>query len=140
MRGLFDITKILFENPKEWEDITLGEKRKFYFQIQRRFAIKFPMQANALQHLKINQSAVVDFWQRFMKQYNGRTPGWMFTKGIKKSKEIKEKKNYGISEVLISTYAIKMKMDRKSIIDALTFFPEKMSKELKQFEKIINEK
>ena len=138
---LFEFMKVLFENPTEWNNITPGEKRKQYFMVQRRFAIQFPMQANALQHLKVNQAEVMNFWQKFMRNtYNGRTPGWMFTKGVKKAKKIKEKKNYGISEVLISTYAIKMKIDRKSIIDALEFFPEKMSGELKKFEKIINQK
>ena len=137
---LFDFTKILFENPEEYDKIPPGEKRKQYFMINRRFAIQFPMQANALQHLKVNQAAVVDFWQKFMKQYNGRTPGWMYTKGIKKAKEVKEKKNHGVSEELISTYAIRMEIDKKSIIDALEFYPDEMIKELKQFEKIINQK
>jgi len=137
---LFTITKIIFEQPGEWSNVTLGEKRKHYFQIQRRFAIQFPMQANLLQHLKINQSAVVDFWQRFMRKTYNRTPGWMYTKGIKKAKEVKERKNNNISEELISHYACKMKMDRKSIYDALEFYPDLMSNELKQFQKIINQK
>jgi hypothetical protein len=137
MKELWDITKIIFEKPGEWPTVTTGEKRKYYFAIQRRFAIQFPMQANALQHLKINQAAVIDFWQHFMKQYNGRTPGWMYTKGIKKAKEVKEKKNHGISEELISSYAIRLGIDRKSIVDALEFYPEKMTKEILSFKKMI---
>jgi len=138
---LFEFTKILFGNPSEYAKIPPGEKRKQFFMVNRRFAIQFPMQANALQHLKINQVGVVDFWQKFMQQqYKGRIPGWMYTKGIKKAKEVKEKKNYGISEELISIYSGKMKIDRKSILDALEFYPDKMSTELKKFEKIINQK
>jgi len=136
---LFEFTKIIFESPSEYADITPGEKRKQYFMVNRRFAIQFPMQANALQHLKINQSAVVDFWQKFMRQTYNRTPGWMYTKGIKKAKEVKERKT-NISESLITEYARRMEMDRKSVVDALNFYPDLMQKELKQFEKVINQK
>ena len=126
MKSLFDITKIIFEKPGEWQEVTTGEKQKFYFLLQRRFAIQFPMQANILQHLKINQVGVVDFWQRFMRKTYKRTPGWMYTKGIKKAKEVKERKNNGISENLISEYATKMNIYRKSIYDALNFYPDLM--------------
>jgi len=135
---LFDITKIIFEKPGEWTNVTPGEKRKYYFAIQRRFAIQFPMQANALQQLKINQSAVIDFWQRFMRQKYDRTPGWMYTKGIKKAKAIKEKKNNNINEALISQYASKLNIDRKSVYDALEFYPDLMTAEILSFKKMID--
>jgi len=138
---LFEFTKILFENPAEWANITPGEKRKQYFMVQRRFAIQFPMQANALQHLKVNQAGVMDFWQKFMWNiYKGRTPGWMYTKGVKKAKEVKERKNHNITGSLISQYAAKMEIDKKSIYDALEFYPDLIVKEIKQFEKVINQK
>ena len=136
---LFEFTKIIFEKPGEWKAITPGEKRKQFFMVNRRFAIQFPMQANALQHLKINQAGVVDFWQHFMQRTYNRTPGWMYTKGVKKAKLDKEKKN-NVSEKLIDEYARRMKLDRKSIYDALEFYPDLMVKELKQFEKVINQK
>jgi hypothetical protein len=136
---LFEFTKIIFESPGEYQEITPGEKRKWFFLLQRRFAIQFPMQANALQHLKINQAGVVDFWQHFMRKQYQKTPGWMYTKGIKKSKEEKEKK-IKVSETLINQYAAKMEIDKKSIYDALEFYPEQIQKELKDFEKIINQK
>jgi hypothetical protein len=139
MRELFDITKIIFEQPGEWQNVTSGEKRKYYFAIQRRFSIQFPMQANALQHLKINQSGVVDFWQRFMRKTYNRTPGWMYTKGVKKAKETKEKK-VQVSGKLIDEYAKRMKIDKKSIMDSLEYWPDLMLAELKQYEKMINQK
>jgi len=136
---LFDFIKILFTDPKEYSKIPVGEKRKQFFMIQRRMAINFPLQANALQQNKINQSAVVDFWQRFVRTQYKYVPGWMYTKGVKKSQEFKEKK-INVSESLITEYARYFKIDRKSIIDALEFYPDQMTKQLKDFEKIINEK
>lgn len=139
MKELFDITKIIFEKPGEWATVTKGEKKKYFFAINRRFAINFPMQANALQHLKINQAGVIDFWQIFMRQRYQRTPSWMYTKGIKKAKESKEKKNK-VSEALILSFAKDMNVDKKSIYDALDFYPKDMLAELKQFEKITKQK
>jgi len=135
----FEITKIIFEHPENWENISNADKRKFYFVINRRFAIQYPMQANALQHIKINQAGAIDFWKNFLsKQYN-RTPSWMYIKGVKKAKVKKEAKT-NISEKLIDEYAKYIQMDKKSVIDALNFFPDKIKKEIKLFEKIISKK
>lgn len=139
MENLFDFTKIIFENPREYKEITPGTKRKWYFLLQRRFAIQFPMQANALQHLKINQAGVVDFWQYFMRKQYQRTPGWMFTKGVNKSKEEKERK-INVSNKLIDQYAKKMSIDKKSIYEALEYYPDLMVAELKSFQKMLDMK
>ena len=136
MRELFDISKIIFERPEEWEDVTPGEKRKFFFLLNRRFAIQFPLQANALQHLKINQVAVMDFWQHFMRKKYKETPYWMYTKEVKKAKETKEKKTK-VSENTIIEYCKFYKKDKKSVYDALEFYNKDMVKELKLFEKLM---
>lgn len=136
---LFDITKIIFTNPIEWINVTPGEKRKNFFLLNRRFAVQYPMQANALQHNKINQSAVIDFWYYFLKKQYKTTPHWMFIKGVKKAKDEKEKK-INISEKEIDEYVKFMKVDKKSIYDAIQFYPDLMISELKSFQKIINQK
>lgn len=137
---LFDFINIIVKSPSQYSNITPGEKRKHFFMSQRRFAINFPMQANALQHLKINQAAVMDFWQKYLQQtYKGYFPKWLYTKGVKKSKEIKEKKQ-NVSAELIKEYCKYMKVDPKSVYDALEFFPDKMIKELKDFENILKQK
>jgi hypothetical protein len=136
---LFNLIKVIFTNPEEYSLVAPGEKRKYYFICQRRFAINFPLQANALQHLKINQVAVIDFWQRFLRKQYKFVPGWMYTKGIKKSKEIKEKKQ-NINSELINEYCKKFEIDSKVIKDALEFYPEEITKEIKEFEKILKQK
>jgi hypothetical protein len=97
------------------------------------------MQANALQHLKINQAAVIDFWQNFLTKQYRFVPNWMYIKGVKKSKETKEKK-LTVSNELIKEYCKFMKIDPKSVRDALEFYPDKMIKELKEFENILKQK
>lgn len=132
----FEIIKIMIENPSEYSKISQGDKRKNYFIIQRRMAIKFPLQAQVLQHLKIDEISVVDFWQSFLRKQYNKTPYWMYTKGVKKSKEVKEKKT-NIKESLIKEYAIKNNFDIRTIKDALEFFPSEMKKELNKFSKYI---
>jgi len=135
---LFDFIKVIFTNPEEYSKCTPGEKRKHYFMCQRRFAINFPMQANALQQQKINQVAVIDFWQRFLRKQYKYVPEWMYTKGVKKSQQIKEKK-INVSNELIKEYCKYMEIDPKSVKDALVFFLDDMVKELKDFEKILKQ-
>jgi len=136
---LFDFIKIIFVDPEKYSAITPGEKRKQYSMINRRFSIQYPMQANALQHLKINQAAVVDFWQNFLRKQYRQLPGWIYTKGVKKLQETKEKKQ-NVSNELINEYSKTFKIDRKSIVESLEFFPDETLKELKAFEKIYKEK
>lgn len=131
----FELTKIMFESPLKYVNITKGEKRSNFFIIQRRFAIQHPMQASVLNGLRINQEEAIDVWQRFLSKKYNKTPFWMYTKGVKKAKEAREKK-INISTSVIEEYARKYKMDFKSVLDALRIFPGEMQKEIKQFEKI----
>jgi len=136
---LFDFIKTLFVNPTEYSLITPGEKRKHFFMCTRRFSINFPLQANALQLLKINQSAAIDFWQKFLRKQYTFIPGWMYIKGVKKTQEVKEKK-LNISNESIKEYCKFMKIDPKSVKDALEFWPDKMILEIKEIENIIKQK
>jgi hypothetical protein len=135
---LFELTKAMFESPAIYADATRGDKRKNFFMIQRRMAINFPVQANMLQHVKINMEATIDFWQRFLRKRYTKTPFWMFITGVKKAKEEKEKK-INLSSELISQYCRFYGKDPKSIRDALRFYPEQMIKEIKGFDKIQKE-
>lgn len=134
---LFELTKIMFENPSAYKDVMPGEKRKHFFMINRRMAIKFPLQANELQHVQIDEVGVIDFWQDFLRKQYTKTPYWMYTKGVKKSKEQKEKK-LNIKESIIKQYSNMHLIDLKSIYDAIKFFPDQIKKELNKFEKIIS--
>ena len=129
----------MFTSNSDYSKITKCEKQKHYFLATRRYAIQFPMQANALQHLKINQAGVMDFWNVFLSKQYKYIPAWIYTKGVKKSVEVKEKKQT-VSADLIREYCKYAKIDPKSVRDALDFFPHDMIEELKQFEAILKQK
>ena len=132
---LFDLIKVIFEDPKAYEDVTPGDKRKNFFMINRRFAIQHPMQAHVLNNLRISQDGAVDIWQRFMRKQYKKTPYWMWTKGVKKAKEKKEKE-INIPNAIIEEFAKRNMLDIHSVRDALEFYPDEMKKELKSFEKL----
>jgi hypothetical protein len=136
---LFEFIKVIFNRPSDYSSISPSEKRKHFFMCQRRFAIQFPMEANVLQHLKINQQAVIDWWQKFLRSKYSSVPGWMYTTGAKKSQEIKEKK-INVSNDTIKEYCKTFEIDPHSVRDALEFFQNDMVKELKEFENMIKQK
>ncbi len=129
---LFDMTRAMFGDTDNYSEATKGDKRKNFFMIQRRFAIQYPMQAQVLNGLKINQEQAIDVWYRFLRKKYSKTPFWMYTKGVKKAKEAKEKK-INIPTAMIEAYAKKYRMDLKSVYEAIDMFPKEMQKELKAF-------
>lgn len=131
---LFELTKIMFEDPSEYRTVTPGEKRKHFFMINRRMSIYFPLQAQLLQRQKINEVGVVDFWQNFLRKKYTKTPYWMYTKGVKKSKEATESKS-NIKDADIIEYAKKMGFDQKAVREAAEVYPDELKKELQRFEK-----
>ena len=132
---LFDILKSMFESPGLYSDVTKSEKRKNFFMINRRLSINFPIQANLLQHMKINMESSIDWWQRFLRKQYTKTPYWMFLAGVKKVKEEKEKK-VSLSGDLISDYCRFYNKDSKQIKYALQFFPDEMTREIKEYDKM----
>ena len=131
----FELSKIIFESPYKYESVSRGDKKKNFFILQRMFAINFPLQAQALNSLKIDPVSVLNFWQKYLSNLYHRTPFWMYTKGAKKTKEAKEKK-LDIKESTIKEYAKRFNLDIKSVRDAIEFFPKESAKEFKDFEKI----
>jgi hypothetical protein len=129
---LFELTKSMFGDTNNYGEATKGDKKKNFFMINRRMAIQHPMQAQALNGLRIDPVSAVDIWKRFLgKQYN-KTPFWMYTKGVKKAKEDKDKK-INIPSADILEYAKAHNYDPKTVKDALDMFPKEVSKEIKDF-------
>lgn len=134
MMNPFELTRAMFEDPEAYLKVTPGEKKKNFFIVQRRMAIKFPFQANVLQHVRIDEVAVMDFWQRFLSSQFDKTPHWMYTKGTKKAKENVEKK-VNIKEESIKAFASKNGYDIKSVRESIKTFPEQTKREIDAFEK-----
>lgn len=137
MVDLFELIKIMFEDPIAYNKISNGTKKKHFFMLNRRFSIFFPLQAQILQHTGIDEISVVDFWQSFIRKQYSKVPNWMYVKGVKKVTEEKEKKS-NISEASIKEFSIAFNYDIKIVKEAIAFFPDEMKKEINDFDKIRN--
>ena len=100
--------------------------------INRRIAIKFPLQAQVFNNSKTNAVDVLKFWSDFL--YTGqRPPGWIYTAGAVKSQSKKDAKKE-ISNSLIKQYCNYYHCSVKDVESALKFYPEEMIAEIKDFE------
>lgn len=125
----------MFGDTNNYCEATTVDKRKNFFMVQRRMAIQHPMQAHAFNGTGINQEAALDVWYKFLQKQYKKTPFWMYTKGLKKAKEEKEKK-INIPAATIIEFAKENTYDLKSVYEALEMFPREMTKEIKEFEKL----
>lgn len=118
---LFDVVKILFEKPDEWDKLKPYEKAKFFFMINRFCAIAYPEAANAFNHIKIPQAQALDFWHKNFRKLYTRIPDWIYTKTKKKEKEKKIKMP---SEDAVRYYLSKQQLSMRELQDAIKMFGE----------------
>lgn len=130
----FELIRLMIDAPRDWHRISNAVKSKNFFITQRRMAINFPLQANMLQGLRVVPHTVMDFWQDFLSKQYKKIPGWMYAKGVKQNEKQKERK-IKVSKETITRYCKLHNIERKTVDDALEFFPDEMENELKEFDK-----
>ena len=84
---LFDYIKVLFGRDPQWEKLKGYDKSKNSFMVNRFMSIKFPVQANMFNALKIDPVGQAEAWRMVASKFN-RVPGFIYTK-TKASKKIK---------------------------------------------------
>mgnify|MGYP003129167583 FL=1 len=85
---LFDYIKVLFGKDQEWKKLKGYDKSKNSFMTNRFMSIKFPIQANMFNALKIDTIGQAEAWRMVASKFN-RVPGFIYTK-TKSSKKVKE--------------------------------------------------
>jgi len=86
---LFDYIKVLFGKDAQWERVSGYDKSKNSFMTNRFMSIKFPIQANLFNTLKIDPIGQAEAWRLVSSKFN-RVPGFIYTK-VKKSAKQKAK-------------------------------------------------
>ena len=85
---LFDYIKVLFGKPQQWDKLKGYDKSKNSFMTNRFMSIKFPIQANMFNALKIDPVGQAEAWRMVASKFS-RVPGFIYTK-TKASKKIKK--------------------------------------------------
>ena len=86
---LFDYIKVLFGKDSQWNKLKGYDKSKNSFMTNRFMSIKFPVQANLFNTLKIDPVGQAEAWRLVSSKFN-RVPGFIYTK-VKKSAKQKAK-------------------------------------------------
>jgi hypothetical protein len=130
---LFDLTKIIFTNPSQYQKLKNHEKSKHFFMINRFFSIKYPTTSQSLNRNGINPWAIVDLWQIVASRFQ-KVPGWIYTKTKKAPTEKVWKPNPEISKIWMERHQI----GERELELAIKFNPEEMKKSFSILEKQIS--
>jgi hypothetical protein len=83
---LFDYIKVLFGTDENWDKVSNYDKSRNSFMTNRFMGIKFPVQANLFNTLKIDPVGQAEAWRMVASKFN-RVPGFIYTKVKKQPKE-----------------------------------------------------
>lgn len=120
---LFDLVRVMFTKPKEYNEVKNNDKAKNHFMINRFMAINWPVQAQLLNRNGINGIGVIDTWQFLTSRFK-RVPGWIYTK-TKKTKA-QEKLEFKYSEELVEIYLKVNQISLKDFNQLTKLYPEQM--------------
>lgn len=84
---LFDYIKVLFGKDAQWDKVSGYDKSRNSFMTNRFMSIKFPIQANMFNALKIDTIGQAESWRMVASKFS-RVPGFIYTK-VKATKKEK---------------------------------------------------
>lgn len=129
---LFDFVKVLFTEPKKYEQLKNAEKGKHFFMVQRFMAIQYPSTAQQLNRVGMNPWAVMDLWQIVASRFK-RVPGWIYTK----TKKVSSEKNWKPDPEVAKIWMQRNNVGERELKEAIKFYPEETKKFFSILEKQI---
>lgn len=140
MIQLFDFIRILFEEPEKYSELSSYEKQRNFFMTNRLMSIQYPVQANALNNIKISQAPALDYWHKNMSNVYTQVPNWVFAKGQKKAASDKKKKSVKLpAKSVIKEYTKSLKMTNRDLDDAVELFGDSVYDPIRKLEKVMNQ-
>lgn len=128
---LFDYINIIFDgNNKKWEEVSELDMSRNAFMLNRLMSIKFPIQAQMLNILKISTTGQAYTWRAIAKQFK-RTPGFIYTK----TKNVSSDKTKKLNEDAVLIYMRINEIGEKEFKDAYQFNQKEIDKALEIIEK-----
>jgi len=123
MAELIDVANAMFRNKKDWINISIEDKEKYFFIFNRYFSKKYPTKSQLLNNKNIDKSSSLDLWYYFMidKPY----PNWFWSKSGKSNKSSLDKKDFDL-------LMIKLQLNKEEdLIYLLDKYPNFIEEELK---------
>ena len=134
--GPFDLLDMMFTHPEKFDALPDDQLEQFAFLLNRRFAIKYPMQAAQFSKMGINLAWPLRSWALFVRRVEGtgRVPRFLYTSAGKK-----EKSKVGIDafeEDVLVDYMKRYNLSRKDFKDMLQFFNDETVAHVEQYFKL----
>jgi hypothetical protein len=123
---LFDVLDSLFSRNR-YKEVSNSDKRKYFFMIQRFMSIQYPVLANNMNIVNVNEELVVDMWHNEMVSRYVKKPQWMYTKSSVK----KDKDKDAYDDDVISKYLELNEISFRDYKFAMEVIPEAINDDLK---------
>lgn len=128
---LFDYINVIFSaNNAKWEEISELDMARNAFMLNRLMSIKFPIQAQMLNIMKISPVGQAQTWRNIAKQFK-RTPGFIYTK----TKNMSSDKTKKLNEDAVTMYMKFNEIGETEFKDAYRFNPDAVEEALEVIEK-----
>jgi hypothetical protein len=135
---LFNFTNSMFKDKKNFEKLSLYDKGKFSFMINRYMASTFPYQACMLSLNKLNPGIITSVWYNNLFKNMTSAPSYFFIKISNKYKKVDT--TYKPSLEAVTLFKDKYDLDNKAYAEVYKRYTDDVNDELKNIEKMINAK
>ena len=127
---LFDYIKVLFGRDQQWDKLKGYDKSKNSFMTNRFMSIKFPIQANMFNALKIDPVGQAEAWRMVASKFN-RVPGFIYTK----TKASKKSKKWDPNPAALDMYLKINEIGERDFNEAMKHQPSELKNAINVLEK-----
>jgi hypothetical protein len=127
---LFDYIKVLFGSDKDWDKVSNYDKSRNSFMTNRFMGIKFPVQANLFNTLKIDPIGQAEAWRMVASKFN-RVPGFIYTKVKKQANE----KVWKPDPKFVEVYMKLNEIGQREFNEAMKYNPSQIKTSIENLEK-----
>lgn len=128
MAELLKVAKAMFQNRKDWSDISEEDKTECFFVFNRYFSKKFPQRSQLLNDKNQDKVAAMDLWFHFMSTQP--YPKWFW------SKSEKEKDKSGYSDKEINELLFNLQITKSELDLLIEWYPDLIKEELKYYKDV----
>ena len=133
--GPFELLDMMFKEPEKFDALPDETLEQFTFILNRRFALKYPMQAAQFSKMGTNLAWVLRAWAIFLRRIEGTrgVPRFLYTKKAEENKKI------GIDafdDEVLRDYMKRYELSKADFKDMLQFFNDETVAHVERFFKI----
>ena len=131
---LFEYITIMFSSPEKWNKLKPYDKTKNSFMINRFMSIRFPIQANLFNLLKVDSIGTAESWRMVASKFN-RVPGWIYTRVRKTKKE----KTWEPTKAALDFYLKINEIGMREYEEALKYNPNEVKETMIKIQKQVDD-